>query len=442
METKADQNPRGRRRWLLKAALALALFLAAVVLFLPVVITRVPIPTLELDLAPYLPESAARLFDHKKIVLDFDIRRGRPDGFRIRADGRILDWPCRAKANVRFGFIRAQGDLALTLDGTDWRLDADFDARGPKDWRLRATVPETPFTQDDPVLAPVLARLDLAAVSNLVFSGAFSLAASCASTPELPVPAWSVRGSTGKVDASLETGGNEVRIDGFRLRFGADGIAGHCDLAPLFPRADAVEFAGFALTNVFASIRATESRLLVTEAGAGCCGGELRLYSLFLDPKRLTAGATVFIDGVDAGGVLAHVSGFRGTASGRLHGKLPFFLKDGRTLSFKDAYLFSTPGETGTVRVADAAPILDCLALGGLDADTRGNLAKALANLDYSVLKVELKRGEVGAESSLGLCIEGNSTCGNTTVPVKLDVTFHGNLEQLVNTGMKLNSRR
>ena len=117
-------------------------------------------------------------------------------------------------------------------------------------------------------------------------------------------------------------------------------------------------------------------------------------------------------------------------------------MKDGRTLSFRDAYLFSTPGETGTVRVEDAAPILDCLTLGGVDADTRGNLAKALANLDYSVLKVELKRGENDAESSLGLRIEGESTCGKTTVPVKLDVTFHGALEQLVNTGMKLSSRR
>ena len=96
------------------------------------------------------------------------------------------------------------------------------------------------------------------------------------------------------------------------------------------------------------------------------------------------------------------------------------------------------PGETGTVRVMDAAPILDNLERGGVDEDTRDNLEKALANLDYKVLKVELKRGKDAEDSSLGFKLEGTATHGNTTVPVNLDVTFHGDLDQLINTGMKL----
>ena len=55
-----------------------------------------------------------------------------------------------------------------------------------------------------------------------------------------------------------------------------------------------------------------------------------------------------------------------------------------------------------------------------------------------NAFKVELKRGKDGEDSSLGLKIEGSATRGNTTVPVNLDVTFHGDLDQLINTGMKL----
>ena len=426
----------------MKATLALAILLVVFILSIPFLLTHVPIPTLEFDLAPVLGEKTAALVERKKATVDLDIRRGKPDGFRIRADGRLLDWTYHATANVRFGFVHAKGDLSLTLDGTDWRLDADFDARGAKDWRFHASVPETHITQEDPVIAPVLSRMNLSAVSNLVFAGAFSLEADGSSTPKRPVPAWTVRGSVKGIDATIDTAaGKSVRIDNLRLRFGADGLADHRDIAPLFPRADAIELAGFTISNVFASVRATEKSYLVTEAGANCCGGELKLYSLFLDPKSLTTGATVFVDGVDAGKVLAHVSAFRGDASGRLHGKLPFFLKNGKTLSLKNAYLFSTPGEMGKVRIANAAPILDNLARGGVDQATRDNLSKALADLDYSVLKVELRRGEDGESSSLGLKIEGSATRGKTTVPVNVNVTFHGDLDQLINTGMKLSRR-
>ena len=119
--------------------------------------------------------------------------------------------------------------------------------------------------------------------------------------------------------------------------------------------------------------------------------------------------------------------------------KIPFFLKDGKQFRFRNAYLFSTPGETGKVRVADSRPILDNLALGGVPEDVRGNLAKALANLDYTVLRVELKRDYADdSNSSLGLVLQGSATSGKTTVPVNLNVTFRGDFEQLVNAGMKL----
>ena len=433
------ENRRGKLgRWLLIAAAVVVLAGAAVVAAAPFLLTHIPIPQLEFDLSPCLKGKAAELVDCKRVTAAVEIRRDQPDGFRVLARGKLLDWPYSASAHVGFGFVRAEGDLSLTLDDTDWKAYVTFGVRGRHDWNFAAKVPATRVDQDNALLASVVARALPPSVSNLVFSGTFRLDANGKSTPSCPVPAWTARCALADVDATLELGGKPTRIDGLKVRFGADGIAGHRDIAPLSPHADAVEFAGFTLSNVYANVRATERSYLVTEAGAKCCGGDLKLYSLFLDPKSLNAGATVFVDGVDAGQILSHISAFHGEATGRLHGKLPFFLKGSGELTLRDAYLFSTPGETGKVRIVDAAPVLANLALAGLPESQRSNLAKALADLDYTVLKLEFRHGSGGEVPELPLKLEGTATRGGTTVPVNINVTFRGDLDKIINTGMKI----
>ena len=103
----------------------------------------------------------------------------------------------------------------------------------------------------------------------------------------------------------------------------------------------------------------------------------------------------------------------------------------------RNAYLFSTPGEAGKMRIKDPEPILDNLALGGVSEDMRDNLAKALADLDYDVLKIELTRGENGEDSTLAVKIEGSATRGSTTVPVNLDIAFHSDFDAMLNLGLK-----
>lgn len=429
----------GRR--LLIAAAALLLVIAALALAIPVAILYAPLPNVNVDVSRYLKGKTAALFDSHRVTARLKVRRGERGGFRIRADGRLLDWPFSATANVRFGFIRAEGDVSAELDGTGLRLVANFDARSAKDWRFAALMPDVRLSSEDAVLGRILSRLELASVTNLTCSGEMTLSVEGECTPKRPVPAWSLEGSVKDAAAEMCVGSTAVKVNNLRFRFGAKGLADRREISPMFPRADSVEAAGVMMTNVFASIRATDRAYLITEAGAECAGGELKLYALFLDTVKLSTGATIYVDGVDAGYVLKRIKGFSGEATGRLHGKLPFYLRDGKTLRFKDAYLFSTPGETGKVRIADATPILDNLALGGVTEDDRKNLAKALADLDYTVLKVQLRRGEGGDDSSLSMKLEGSATHGKTTVPVRLDVTFRGDQDLLIDTGMKLKRR-
>ena len=436
----------GKGRWtrrLLVAAGALLLALFALALSIPLLVLCVPLPEIDFDASPYLGEAAAGLVRSRRVTVRLDVGRDDGSGFRIRAGGRLLDWPFTATARVGLGFTGARGSFSAELTGTALRLVGAFEARSTENWSFAALVPEARLSSDDDVLGRVLSRLDMPAVTNLACSGAFSLSVGGECTPKRPVPAWSAQGSISGVDASMGIGekSRPLKVSNLSLRFGARGLADRTEISPMFPRASAIEAAGVVLTNVFASILATDRAWLVTEAGAGCAGGELRLYSLFLDPARLTAGATIYADDVDAGEVLARVSGFKGEATGRLHGKLPFYLKDGKELHFRDAYLFSTPGETGHLRVADARPILDNLSRGGVPEDVRDNLSKALANLDYTMLRVQLRRTEGDEGHSLGIRLEGTASHGGKTVPVNLNVTFRGELDRLVDTGMKFSRR-
>ena len=138
---------------------------------------------------------------------------------------------------------------------------------------------------------------------------------------------------------------------------------------------------------------------------------------------------------VDAGDVLSHFNGFRGEASGRLHGKTKIFLKDGQRIRLSDAFLYSSPGETGKIKMDDASVVTDNLALAGIDDAARANVANALADLDYNVLRFDLKRKE-GKVLALSVRVEGSATRGDVTVPVNLTLNFNGEIEQLINTGL------
>ena len=429
-------------RRLLAAVAVVVLFLAAALIALPFYIKYVPIPEIAFDASQYLTGNAARLVKNKSISAKVSVARGEHGGLRLTAAGRLLDWPFTSTANISMDFSRIKGDFSAKLDKTDLELVGDFAYHSKKDWRFSARVPEARFSSDDAVLGQIIPRLELASVSNIVCSGALSLSADGACTKEKPVPEWKVSGALKNVDASLVASDRQIVAKNFRMKFGAKGLADWHSIDPMFPRADMISIPGTSFTNVFASIRATDRAYLVTEAGADCAGGTLKLYALFLDPERLSAGATIYVEDVDAGEALSYVSGISGDATGRLHGKMSFFLRDGKTLRLRDAFLFSNPGDVGTVRIYDGKALVGNLAMGGLPADECRNLATAIANLDYSVLRLRLKKDKAAGGSALSLKIKGTATHEGITVPVNLDVTLRGDIDQLIDTGMKIKRSR
>ena len=348
-----------------------------------------------------------------------------------------LGFPARITMKLGYTWRKGPeitGNLQAALLDSPWRLQAEFGA-GFGEWHAHVALPETAFSESDPLLANLLAAYPQDAVSNLVFSGTIALNASVERTRATPVPVWSAKVPIRNVSVSCLSDETPISVSGLSVTPKVSGIADHVDIAPTFLHAASASAAGFDVTNLTASVLPSERRLLVTEATAGVCGGKVSLYSLFLDSQTLNAGLTLFLDNVETSEVLSHFNRFHGEASGRLHGKVRLFLRNGKTLRLSDAFLYSTPGETGKVKMEDAAVVTDNLALAGIDEDSRSNVANALSDLDYTVLRFDLKRTN-GRTATLSVRVEGSATRGDLTVPVNLTLNFNGELEQLINTGL------
>ena len=327
-----------------------------------------------------------------------------------------------------------------------WRITAEF-GTSCCEWSASVKMDETRFNESDPVIRTLLTKYPVTAVSNLTFSGSIALDAKAERTFHTPVPVWSARLPVRNLSAACIMANKPYSVKGFSVTPAASGLADHVDIATLRPRAKSIAADGFSLTNFHASVRVTDKAVLVTEAAAGFCGGQVNLYSLFLDPKNLNTGFTLFLDDVSTGEALTHLNGFDGEASGRLHGKIKLFVREGgKAIRLSDAFLYSTPGEIGKLKLQDPTPLTDNLALAGFDEAARNNVADALTDLDYSVLRLNLKRGE-GKTATLSTTVRGTATRGNLSVPVDITLNFNGELEQLINTGlgysnlMKGNSR-
>lgn len=334
-----------------------------------------------------------------------------------------------------------EGDLKVSIIDTPWSVSSEFGA-SCCEWFAAVHVPKIRFRESDPTVETLLRHFPVPAVSNLVFSGTLSLEAKAERTFSMPVPVWSVKLPLEDVSTSFVANDTPYDLATLRVTLGVKGVADRIDTQPMFLRAQSARAGEFAFTNFTASVYMTERALVVTEAGAGFCDGDVRLYSLFLDRKNLSAGFTVFVDDIDAGRALAHVKGFHGEASGRLHGKIKLRLRNGgKHLRLGDAFLYSTPGETGNLRIEDATPVTDNLALAGLDDATRANVSNALSDLDYSVLRLNLRRTD-GDNATLSVTLRGTASRGKVSAPVDLTLNFNGALEQLVNTGLGYSALR
>jgi hypothetical protein len=180
----------------------------------------------------------------------------------------------------------------------------------------------------------------------------------------------------------------------------------------------------------------TPDELFIDRAEVGVCKGTLQTYSVHLARRDPKADATVYADRIDLGEAVMLAMPFEGRMEGALYGRFPVSLENGK-VRLATGYLYSLPGRGGTLRIENPAPVTALLERSGITGEVQAPLARALSDLDFSAIRMELEPKTEG-DSVMRIQVEGKSNFKEWPAPVALGLNIHGPLEQLLNTGLKM----
>lgn len=184
----------------------------------------------------------------------------------------------------------------------------------------------------------------------------------------------------------------------------------------------------------------TPEEFFIERARVDFCKGQLNTYSIHLDLKQPNTDLIVYADRVDLGETLMMVTPLTGKIEGVLYGRFPIKIAD-RKIHLSPGFLYSLPGQGGTFRLDDVRQIEPWLAQAGIQSDVKGPLAKALGNMDFSTLRMELETSADKSEAVLRLKIAGKSNDKEWPAPVNLNLNLHGPLEKVLNMGINFSQK-
>jgi hypothetical protein len=190
--------------------------------------------------------------------------------------------------------------------------------------------------------------------------------------------------------------------------------------------------------------------LLIEKSRFNWCDGKVDAPAIRLRPGVEDYSLILYCDRLNLAKVLEQFGVASVEANGQLNGKIPLRYKNGQ-LSFQDGFLFTTPGESGKIRMTDTE-----ILTAGIPPDTpqyvQMELArKALEDYDYSwaklnlttegedlLLKMQLDgkpgkllpfvyRKDIGAFAKVEVDAEGSTFQG-----IRLDVNFRLPLNKIM----------
>lgn len=321
--------------------------------------------------------------------------------------------------------------------GSSWAVDATAAVGTNGAFAADAALPAASLARGDALVAPLLAWSGATgSVSSL--EGTVTGIVHVAKTPDAPVAEWFAAVRATDLDADLAAGDAPVALRGGATYVRVDGYGKMRLVRPFGIRWRTLSAGDrLALDAGNFWFRADDTKsLLLTEGSTGFCGGKVRIYALHMNWESLDAGFTLYLDDLDAGKILELLPGVEGSATGTIHGKIPLSVQKGKTVRLRDAYLYSPPGQTGKLRLTKTDAVIENLRAAGVPDATCDDLRTALADLDYTVLRMDLRQNRDGT-GRLEVQLEGAATDGKTTIPVSLDLGFNGQIQDLVNVGIR-----
>ncbi len=183
----------------------------------------------------------------------------------------------------------------------------------------------------------------------------------------------------------------------------------------------------------------TPKEIFVDRLEVGWCKGRLNAYSVHLDFKKPKDDFIVYADKIDLGEALMMALSFKGQIEGYLYGRFPVGIDRGR-VKFDSGFLYSLPGQSGTLRLDDSGQMLELLEKAGIRGDVQEPLSKALSDMNFNFVRVDL---ETLAEDQgiLRIKLGGKSNYKEWPAPVDLNLNLHGPMEDLFNMGLEMSRK-
>lgn len=356
-----------------------------------------------------------------------------------------LSSPGDASLSIDFAIVaddgyRCSGNGSIAVGETALSAEFSFNA-SPNGSEIKAAVKRREVTEADALVRTAMSLPEIAeaaTAAEFTFSAKANTLLTAGVTNGLAT--WTAIANLRDGNASFKAGDLPVSLGGVSASVAIRGLGAHFDIDPIPISFTNAVFGTVTVDSGHARLISDTKSLVVSEAEVGFCGGSLRLYSVYLSYERLNAGFTVFIDGIEVEPFLKMFPKLAScTATGRLYGRLPvFILGGGQTFRFGGGFLYAPPGDIGRISIEDEAQVRELLGSSGLPADVSRELASALRNLEYDILRFDLSRGAArDADGKLAIRVRGESRVGKTVTPVDVNISVNGALERALNLAVR-----
>jgi hypothetical protein len=324
----------------------------------------------------------------------------------------------------------AEGAFAAGIEGSRFgaRAWAHVPLADPQRSVIDVSVPEAELSADDALAAPIK-RADPAAV----VTGRLSAEARVRFLGTQPHALGRVRVSGGKISRDrLEIGGlvSDVAFEaglGFRT------------IERPVTTFEYAKAGNIRLDKGRVEFQVTPEEVFVDRFEVGWCKGSLNAYSVQMDHKNPKADVIVYADRIDLGEALMMVMPFKGKMEGVLYGRFPVGI-DGSRVKLSTGYLYSLPGQGGVLRLEDSSQMMTLLSRAGIMGDVQQPLSRALSDMDFSTIRMELEPKAEG-DAVFRIKLDGKSNFREWPAPVALNLNLHGPLEELLNLGLSVSRK-
>ncbi|MBI5063375.1 MAG: YdbH domain-containing protein [Desulfatitalea sp.] len=130
--------------------------------------------------------------------------------------------------------------------------------------------------------------------------------------------------------------------------------------------------------------------LFIEKAGMQWCKGSMQTQAFRLMPGRDEVEVTVYCDRLNLAMLLDQLGAAQGSGEGAVNGRIPLLWKNGE-LRFDNGFLYSTPGQTGTIRLSGTQTLLEGLAPGTAQHTQLDIASEALKDYSYNWARVDLR---------------------------------------------------